>query len=24
MYETEDQLASDGLRFLKEEVEKRW
>ena len=24
MYETEDQLASDGLRFLKEEVAKRW
>jgi D-psicose/D-tagatose/L-ribulose 3-epimerase len=24
MYETEDQLASDGLKFLKEEVAKRW
>ena len=24
MYETEEQLASDGLKFLKEEVAKRW
>ena len=24
MYETEDQLAGDGLRFLKQEVAKRW
>jgi len=24
MYETEDQLAGDGLKFLKQEVAKRW
>ena len=24
MYESEEQLASDGLKFLKQEVAKRW